>query len=179
MTKTTSWTHVPFSSLVSEHNIILCTEILLHTSDTFFFQLYVLNILASETMLQGAILREFNAFRDRNALQYKQTNSVAFSPQAKYTDRATIVKNWIPTSRESHSASITKPNRLMLFRETVAVYCEDHTEHINTVFGQNSAILSVKAGGKCNSHCSLKCYKQSVYIPHHTFPDHTHETFDP
>jgi hypothetical protein len=27
--------------------------------------------------------------------------------------------------------SITKPNRLMLFRETVAVYCENHMEHIN------------------------------------------------
>jgi hypothetical protein len=25
--------------------------------------------------------------------------------------------------------SATKPNRLMLYRETVAVYCENHTEH--------------------------------------------------
>jgi hypothetical protein len=27
----------------------------------------------------------------------------------------------------------TKPNRLMLFRETVAVYCENHTELTNTL----------------------------------------------
>jgi hypothetical protein len=26
-----------------------------------------------------------------------------------------------------------KPNRLMLFGETVAVYCENHTEHTDTV----------------------------------------------
>jgi hypothetical protein len=29
--------------------------------------------------------------------------------------------------------SATKPNRLMLFGETVAVYCENHTEHTDTV----------------------------------------------
>jgi hypothetical protein len=29
--------------------------------------------------------------------------------------------------------SATKTNRLMLFGETVAVYCENHEEHTNTV----------------------------------------------
>jgi hypothetical protein len=33
----------------------------------------------------------------------------------------------------------------MLFRETVADYCENHTEHTNTLCGQN-AELYVKAG---------------------------------
>jgi predicted Zn-dependent protease with MMP-like domain len=33
------------------------------------------------------------------------------------------------TSQETHYVSATKPNWLMLFRETVAVYCENHTEH--------------------------------------------------
>jgi hypothetical protein len=32
----------------------------------------------------------------------------------------------------------------MLFGETVAVYCEDHTEHINTLCGQN--VESMVAG---------------------------------
>jgi hypothetical protein len=41
-----------------------------------------------------------------------------------------------------HSVS-TKPNRLMLFRETVAVYCENHTEHINALCGQNTELLNV------------------------------------
>jgi hypothetical protein len=37
--------------------------------------------------------------------------------------------NSIPTSQEIHYVSTTEPNRLMLFGETVAVYCENHTEH--------------------------------------------------
>jgi hypothetical protein len=36
-----------------------------------------------------------------------------------------------------YSVSITKAHRLMLFRETVAVYCENYTEHTNTLCGQN------------------------------------------
>jgi hypothetical protein len=32
----------------------------------------------------------------------------------------------------------TKPNRLMLFGETVAVCCENHTEHTDTLCGQNA-----------------------------------------
>jgi hypothetical protein len=36
-----------------------------------------------------------------------------------------------------HHVSITKPNRLMLFRETAAVYCGNNTEHTNTLFAHN------------------------------------------
>jgi hypothetical protein len=32
-----------------------------------------------------------------------------------------------------HSVSVIEPNRLMLFGETIAVYCENHTEHTDTV----------------------------------------------
>jgi hypothetical protein len=39
----------------------------------------------------------------------------------------------VRTSQEKHHVSATEPNRLMLFRETVAVYCENHTEHADTV----------------------------------------------
>jgi hypothetical protein len=35
------------------------------------------------------------------------------------------------TSQETHDVSTTKPNGLMLFRETVAGYCEKKMEHIN------------------------------------------------
>jgi hypothetical protein len=35
--------------------------------------------------------------------------------------------------QETHYVSATEPNRLMLFGETVAVYCENHTEHTDTV----------------------------------------------
>jgi hypothetical protein len=30
----------------------------------------------------------------------------------------------------------------MLFRETVAVYCENHTEHIDTLCGQNAVYIN-------------------------------------
>jgi hypothetical protein len=32
----------------------------------------------------------------------------------------------------------TKPNRLMLFRETVSIYYENHTEHTDTLCRQNA-----------------------------------------
>jgi hypothetical protein len=35
----------------------------------------------------------------------------------------------------------------MLFRETVAVYCENHTEHTDTLCGENVEFYCVKAGG--------------------------------
>jgi hypothetical protein len=41
------------------------------------------------------------------------------------------------TSQEIHYVSATKPNRLMLSGETLAVYCENHTEHTDTLCGQN------------------------------------------
>jgi hypothetical protein len=46
----------------------------------------------------------------------------------------------VRTSQETHYVSATKPNRLMLFRETVAVYCENHTEHVDTLCGQNARV---------------------------------------
>jgi hypothetical protein len=38
----------------------------------------------------------------------------------------------------------------MLFRETVAVYCENHMEHTNTLCGQNAEFLTVKGGTYSN-----------------------------
>jgi hypothetical protein len=42
------------------------------------------------------------------------------------------------TTQETHYVSATKPNWLMLFGETVAVCCENHTEHTNTLCGQET-----------------------------------------
>jgi hypothetical protein len=44
----------------------------------------------------------------------------------------------------------------MLFRETVAVYCENHTEHINTFCGQKAEFWYVKAGGIYSNHWALR-----------------------
>jgi hypothetical protein len=49
-----------------------------------------------------------------------------------------IYKIPVRTSQETHYVSATKPNRLMLFGETVAVYCENHTEHTNALCGQKT-----------------------------------------
>jgi hypothetical protein len=35
-------------------------------------------------------------------------------------------KDTLRTSQETHYSSATKPNRLMLFRETISAYCESH-----------------------------------------------------
>jgi hypothetical protein len=47
-------------------------------------------------------------------------------------------KRLLRTSQETHYVTATKPKRLILFGETVAVYCENHTEHTDTLCGQNA-----------------------------------------
>jgi hypothetical protein len=64
--------------------------------------------------------------------------------------------NLVRTSQETHYVSATTPSRLMLFGETVAVYCENHTEHTNTLCGQNAEFWYVKAGGTYSDHWALK-----------------------
>jgi hypothetical protein len=62
----------------------------------------------------------------------------------------------VRTSQETHYVTATKPNRLMLFEETVAVYCENHTEHTVTLCGQNAEFQCVKADGTYTNHKALK-----------------------
>jgi hypothetical protein len=50
----------------------------------------------------------------------------------------------------------------MLFGETVAVYCENHTEHRDTLCGQNAEFLYVKAGGTYSNHWGLKRLHSNV-----------------
>jgi hypothetical protein len=47
-------------------------------------------------------------------------------------------------SQETPYVTATKPSRLMLFRETVSVYCENHMEHTDTLCGQNAGFLMLK-----------------------------------
>jgi hypothetical protein len=44
----------------------------------------------------------------------------------------------------------------MLFRETAALYCENHTEHTNTLRGQNAQFQYVTVGGIYSNHSALK-----------------------
>jgi hypothetical protein len=69
-----------------------------------------------------------------------------------------IYTNSVRTSQKTHYVSATETNRLMPFRETVDVYCENHTEHTNTriLCAQNVEFLNVKSGGILSYHCSFK-----------------------
>jgi hypothetical protein len=67
-------------------------------------------------------------------------------------------KNSVRTSQETHHVSATKPNRLVLFRETVAVCCENHTEHTNKLRGQNAEYSCVKVRGIHDNQCVLNGY---------------------
>jgi hypothetical protein len=49
------------------------------------------------------------------------------------------------TWRETHCVSITTATRLMPFGEIVAVYSENHADHVNALRGQNSGRLHIKA----------------------------------
>jgi hypothetical protein len=44
----------------------------------------------------------------------------------------------------------------MLFRETVALDCELHMEHTNTLCVQNAEFECVKTGGTYSKYCALK-----------------------
>jgi hypothetical protein len=44
----------------------------------------------------------------------------------------------------------------MFFRETVAVYCENHMEHKNTLCRQSAEFWYVKEGGAYSNYCDLK-----------------------
>jgi hypothetical protein len=55
-----------------------------------------------------------------------------------------IYNNSARISQETHDISASKPNWLMLFRETVAVYCENHTEHTDTLCEQNAEFITSK-----------------------------------
>jgi hypothetical protein len=55
-----------------------------------------------------------------------------------------MFKVLVRTSQETHYVSATETNRLMLFGETVAVCCENHMEHTNTLCGQNAVTLYIR-----------------------------------
>jgi hypothetical protein len=43
-----------------------------------------------------------------------------------------------------------------MFQEIIAVYSENHTKPINTLCGQNTELLNIKAGGTYSYHYALK-----------------------
>jgi hypothetical protein len=67
-----------------------------------------------------------------------------------------INTNSVRTSQEAHHVTATKTYRLMLFREPVAFYCENHMEHTDTLCGQNTEFHLCRSGGTYSDHKFLK-----------------------
>jgi hypothetical protein len=49
--------------------------------------------------------------------------------------------------QKTHHVPITESNQLMLFREIIAVYIENHAEDFNMLFRRSAEFLSVKTVG--------------------------------
>jgi hypothetical protein len=58
----------------------------------------------------------------------------------------------------------------MLFVETVAVYCGNHTEHTDTLCGQNAEFLYAKLSCTCNER-SLSGIIPTLYLTAHAQSD--------
>jgi hypothetical protein len=61
------------------------------------------------------------------------------------------------TANKTQLVTMTTINWLMLCREIIADYCENHTKPINTLCGQNAELLNVIASSTYSYHRALKC----------------------
>jgi hypothetical protein len=68
----------------------------------------------------------------------------------------------VRASQETHYVSFTKPNRLILFREIIAVYCKNHMEHMSTLCVKK--IKSLFLLNKWNVHFPLCFLRLNVDI---------------
>jgi hypothetical protein len=65
-------------------------------------------------------------------------------------------KNLDYFSQETPYLSATENKQLLLFREDIDAYCENHTKNTNTLSGHIAQLWYVKAGGTYSNHWSLK-----------------------
>jgi hypothetical protein len=80
-----------------------------------------------------------------------------------------IFTNSVPTSKKTQRVSITKINRLMLFREKIAVYSQNHTKYA-ALCGKVQELLIVRAGGTYSYHLVLRDKRSQFYlVPTDTF----------
>jgi hypothetical protein len=62
------------------------------------------------------------------------------------TECVYVIHKRVHTSYEKH-VSATKTEAFMLFRERIAVFCENHKKHTKTPCEQNAEFSCVKTGG--------------------------------
>jgi hypothetical protein len=94
--------------------------------------------------------------------QYMKRNSTCtLMVKPLWTDiHLDTIYNSVRTSQETDCVSAPKPERLMPFGRAVAVYCENHTEHINTLCGHFSPYLT--------GNISLLRYKAQISSRKHS-----------
>lgn len=63
----------------------------------------------------------------------------------------TYTKNQFYPHRK-HSLSTVNTDQLVMYGETIAVYCANHIWHINTICEKNAEILNIKYDGKYKNH---------------------------
>jgi hypothetical protein len=67
----------------------------------------------------------------------------------------------VPAKHQQHSGAeasitVTKTNWLLLYSETVALYCESHTEHTNTVCVEKLEFSDANTGGVYSNQYAFK-----------------------
>jgi hypothetical protein len=67
-----------------------------------------------------------------------------------------LYKNSDYTSEKTHYVSAAENERLMLFGEIIAAYCENHVKDMNTLSWHTAQLWYVKTGGTYSKHWTLK-----------------------
>jgi hypothetical protein len=67
-----------------------------------------------------------------------------------------IFKHSFHASKKTQPISITRINWLMMFKEIITVYSENHMKPINILCGQNEELMIVKSGSKYSYYWPLK-----------------------
>jgi hypothetical protein len=80
------------------------------------------------------------------------------------TNRGSLVTSKFFFSECSPYVFPTEPNRLMLFGESVADYCENHTEHTDSLRGQNAEFEYVKADGSQSASKGQRVSQSLVHL---------------
>jgi hypothetical protein len=68
----------------------------------------------------------------------------------------------VHTSQETHAVSAAEPSWLMLFGETAAVYCENRTEHTDTLWAVRTSQKTTHVS-TTESNRLMLCGKQSLF----------------
>jgi hypothetical protein len=73
-----------------------------------------------------------------------------------------MMKRIVYISQKTHLISNKKTNRLMTYRERIAVYFENCMKEMNAFCGKNAQLLNVLAGGTYSNHYTLNAKAETI-----------------